>query len=41
MSEYRGSGVGVVRCVLCGEPVREHEIGPCPSIPHGVREGVG
>jgi len=25
------AGTGAIRCELCGHPVRDHKIGPCPE----------
>lgn len=29
-NEYAGNGI--LKCAACGEPLRDHRIGPCPSL---------
>lgn len=29
---YGDNGNGVIKCAACGEPLRDHRIGPCPSL---------
>ncbi len=33
---HKGKGLGVVVCMFCDKPVRDHNIGPCPVA--GVRQ---
>jgi len=34
-------GLGRVRCLVCGGPVRDHPFGPCPTLPSGARLTYG